>query len=39
MADRSYLLDDTFDPSFEVKGLDEVAEKATDIVNLDDINV
>lgn len=39
MADRNYLLDDTFDPSFEVKGLDEVAEKATDNVNLDDINV
>lgn len=37
LADRGYLLDDAFDPSFEVKGLDEVAEKATDIVNLDDI--
>lgn len=37
LADNGYLLDDDFDPSFEVKGLDEVAEKATDIANLDDI--
>lgn len=34
---RGYVLDKDFNPTFEVKGLDEVAEKATDIANLDDI--
>lgn len=37
LADNSYALEDAFDPSFEVKGLDEVAEKTTYIANLNDI--
>ncbi|EOD7438147.1 hypothetical protein ACJQ40_003235 [Enterococcus faecium] len=32
-----YVLEKNFSPTFEVKGLDEVAEKATEIANIDDI--
>ncbi|MGX7013651.1 lipoprotein [Vagococcus silagei] len=32
-----YALEEKFDPTFEVKGLDHVAAKVTDISNLDDI--
>lgn len=37
LSSQGYILDKGFDPTFEVKGLDEVAENATDIANLDDI--
>ncbi len=32
-----YIVEKDFNPVFKVKGLDEIAEKATDISNLDDI--
>lgn len=34
---NGYILDENFKPSVEVKGLDELAETATDIKNLEDI--
>jgi hypothetical protein len=37
LFDKGYVLDKKFSPEFEVKGLEVVAEKATDIANLDDI--
>ena len=37
LVQHGYLLEDSFDPRFEVKGLAEVAEKAGDIANLEDI--
>lgn len=37
LSDVGYILDKDFNPTFEVKGLDKVAEKATDIANLEDI--
>lgn len=37
LHDNGYILDDNFKPTVEVKGLDVVAEKATDIQNLEDI--
>ncbi|MCQ4859184.1 hypothetical protein NE691_11660 [Enterococcus faecalis] len=37
LSGQGYVLDKGFNPTFEVKGLDEVAENATDIANLDDI--
>ena len=37
LKSNGYLLDDNFSPTFEVTGLSEVAQKATDIANLKDI--
>lgn len=37
LHNNGYILEDGFNPTFEVKGLKEVAEKATDIENLEDI--
>ncbi|GGC92751.1 hypothetical protein [Enterococcus wangshanyuanii] len=37
LNDQGYVLTDDFNPEFEVKGLKNVAEKATDIANLEDI--
>ncbi|MGX7130176.1 hypothetical protein [Enterococcus wangshanyuanii] len=37
LSDQGYILSDDFKPEFEVKGLKNVAEKATDISNLEDI--
>ena len=37
LNEGGYILDEDFQPIFEVKGLAEVAEKATDIKNLEDV--
>ncbi|PZL72166.1 hypothetical protein CI088_11195 [Enterococcus plantarum] len=37
LSDQGYVLADDFNPEFEVKGLKNVAEKASDIANLEDI--
>lgn len=37
LSDIGYVLDKDFNPTFEITGLNKVAEKATDISNLEDI--
>ena len=37
LNEGGYILEEGFQPTFEVKGLAEVAEKATDIKNLEDV--
>lgn len=37
LNNEGYIVTENFNPTFEVEGLDVVAEKATDIENLDDI--
>ena len=37
LNEGGYILEEGFQPTFEVKGLAEVAEKATDVKNLDDV--